>query len=140
MTELPTEIQDFLATGPLAHVVTIDPDGTPHVTLSWAGLVDGKLKMATFFNLEQKKLANLRRDSRVVLSFHAKEHSGEGLHPYLVIEGRGTIGEGGALAVMDTLAEHYIAPGATYPMRDAPDGVVVTVEADRYYGQGPWTR
>lgn len=138
MREIPKEVQDFLATGPFAHVVTIDEDGTPHVTLAWAGVVDGELKMATFYDLEQKKLRNLRRDPRLVLSFHAKEHSGEGLYPYLVVEGRGTISEGGALAVMDSLAEHYIGPGAVYPMRDAPDGVVVTIEPDRYYGQGPW--
>lgn len=140
MAGIPTEVREFLATGPFGHVVTIDADGTPHVTLAWAGVVDGELKMATFFDLEQKKLRNMRRDPRVVVSFHAKEHSGEGLYPYLVIEGRGTISEGGALEVMDRLAEHYIGPGAKYPMRDAPEGVVITLDVDRYYGQGPWVR
>lgn len=138
MAEIPSEVMDFLATGPLAQVVTIDPDGLPHVTVAWAGVVDGELKMATFHDLEQKKLRNLRRDPRMVLTFLAKEHSGEGLHPYLVVQGRGTISEGGALAVMDALAEYYIGPAATFPMRDVPDGVVVTIDVDRYYGQGPW--
>jgi len=35
--------------------------------------------MATFFNLAQRKLQNLRRDPRVVLSFQANAHTGEGL-------------------------------------------------------------
>jgi hypothetical protein len=94
--------------------------------------------MATFFNLTQKKLANIRRDPRLVLSFQANEHTGEGLHPYLVVQGRGQITEGGALEVMDRLAEYYLGPGQRYPIRDVPDGVVVNVTVDRIYGQGPW--
>jgi nitroimidazol reductase NimA-like FMN-containing flavoprotein (pyridoxamine 5'-phosphate oxidase superfamily) len=95
--------------------------------------------MATFFHLDQRKLENMRRDPRVALSFQAHEHSGEGLHPYVVIEGKATITEGGALEVMDRLAEVYIGPGAKYPMREVPDGVVVHVTVERIYGQGPWS-
>ena len=67
----PVPVRDFMATGPLAHVVTLDPDGTPHVTLAWAGFDGDELVMATFFMLEQRKLRNLRRDPRVVVSFEA---------------------------------------------------------------------
>jgi PPOX class probable F420-dependent enzyme len=135
---VPESVREFLATGPLAHVVTIDPDGTPHVTLSWAGLDGDEIVMATFFGLDQKKVTNLRRDPRVVLSFQANEHAGEGLHPYLVVEGRARITEGGALEVMDRLAEAYIGPGQRFPMRDVPDGIVYRVTIERIYGQGPW--
>jgi PPOX class probable F420-dependent enzyme len=138
MVTIPPSVRDFLATGPLAHVVTLDPDGTPHVTLAWAGFDGDELVMATFFMLEQKKLRNLRRDPRVVLSFEATEHTGEGLHPYLVIQGRARITEGGALEVMDHLAQYYLGPGQRYPMRDVSDGVVVHVTVERIYGQGPW--
>jgi PPOX class probable F420-dependent enzyme len=138
MVTIPASVGDFLATGPLAHVVTVDPDGTPHVTLAWAGFDGDELVMATFFMLEQKKLRNLRRDPRVVLSFEATEHTGEGLHPYLVIQGRARITEGGALEVMDHLAQYYLGPGLRYPMRDISDGVVVHVTVERIYGQGPW--
>jgi len=139
MVTIPQSVRDFLTTGPLAHVVTLDPDGTPHVTLAWAGFDGDELVMATFFLLKQKKLQNLRRDPRVVVSFHAKEHTGEGLHPYVVIEGRARITEGGALQVMDHLAQYYLGPGQQYPMRDVPEGVVVHVTVERIYGQGPWT-
>jgi hypothetical protein len=95
--------------------------------------------MATFFNLDQRKLENMRRDERVVLSFRAKESSGEGLWPYAVVEGRvDRITEGGALDVMDRLAEHYLGPGQPYPLRDAPEGLVIHLTVDRVYGQGPW--
>jgi len=87
---------------------------------------------------DQHKLRNLRRDPRVSLSFEAKEHTGEGLHPYVVIRGRATITEGGALEVMDRLAGAYIGPGAEFPMRDVPPGVVIHVAIEKIYGQGPW--
>lgn len=122
-------------------MVTLDADGTPHVTLAWAGFDGDEIIMATFFHLDQRKLTNLRRDPRVVLSFQAKEHSGEGLWPYAVAQGRvDRITEGGALEVMDRLAEFYIGPGQQYPMRDVPEGVVIHVAVERVYGQGPWAR
>jgi PPOX class probable F420-dependent enzyme len=139
MGKIPRSLRELLATGPLATVVTINPDGTPHATLAWAGFDGGELVMATFFNLGQRKLENLRRDPRVVLSFQAKEYSGQGLWPYAVVQGRvDRIVDGGALDLMDRLAEFYLGPGQQYPMREVPDGVVIHVTVDRVYGQGPW--
>jgi PPOX class probable F420-dependent enzyme len=138
MTSIPDAVRDLLAAGPLAHVVTLDPDGSPNVTLAWAGFDGDEVVFATFFGTDQRKLQNLRRDPRVSLSFEAKEHTGEGLHPYVVIRGHARITEGGALDVMDALAEHYLGPGARYPMRDAPPGVVTHVTVEEIYGQGPW--
>jgi PPOX class probable F420-dependent enzyme len=121
------------------HVTTIDPDGTPHVTLAWAGVDGDEIVMATFFNLGQRKLRNLRRDPRVVLSVQAKTFEGQGLWPYAVVQGRvDRIAEGGALAVMDRLSQYYIGPGQQYPMREVPEGIVLHVAVDRIYGQGPW--
>ena len=138
MPTIPEGVRELLATGPLATVVTIEPDGTPRVTSAWAGLDGDELVMATFFNLDQPKLRNLRRDPRVVVTFQAKGFEGRGLHPYVVFQGRARITDGGALAVMDYLAQYYLGPGEQYPLRDAPDGVTVRVSIDRIYGQGPW--
>jgi PPOX class probable F420-dependent enzyme len=141
MDQIPQSLRELLATGPLATVATINPDGTPHITLAWAGFDGDELVMATFFRLDQRKLQNLRRDPRVVVTVQAKEFSGQGLWPYAVIQGHvDRITEGGALDVMDRLAEHYIGPGQQYPMRDAPEGLVVHVTVDRVYGQGPWAQ
>lgn len=141
MTEIPDSLRDLFATGPLANVVTINPDGTPHVTLGWAGFDGDEIVMATFYFLEQRKLQNVRRDPRVVVTVQAKEFSGQGLWPYAVVQGRiDRITEGGALDVMDKLAEYYIGPGQQYPMRDAPEGVVWHMTVDRVYGQGPWAQ
>jgi len=129
-------VRDFLATGPLAHLVTLDSDGSPQITLVAAGLDGDDLVFASF--TDQHKLDNIRRDPRVALSFQAKEYAGNGLHPYLVIEGRGRVSDGGALQVMDDLAPYYIGPGATFPMRNLPPGYVTRVTIERVYGVGPW--
>jgi PPOX class probable F420-dependent enzyme len=138
MVTIPPSVREFLATGPLAHVVTLAPDGTPHISLAWAGFDGDEVVFATFFDTDQHKLRNLRRDPRVSLSFEAHEHTGEGLHPYIVIRGRATLTDGGALEVMDRLAGFYLGPGATFPLRDVPPGVVAHVTVEKIYGQGPW--
>jgi PPOX class probable F420-dependent enzyme len=138
MVEIPQLVRELVAAGPLAHVVTLAPDGTPHISLAWAGFDGDELIFATFYDTDQHKLRNLGRDPRVSVSFEAKEHTGDGLHPYVVIRGRATITEGGALEVMDRLAGAYIGPGAIFPMRDTPPGVVVHVQIEKVYGQGPW--
>jgi len=128
--------RDFLATGPLAHIVTLNPDGTPHVSLAWAGADGDDIIWSTFS--DQHKMDNLRRDPRITLSFQAKEGGGERLHPYLVIRGRATIEPGGALDVMDRLAEFYIGPGQLFPIRNVPAGLTVRVEVEEVYGVGSW--
>ncbi len=128
--------RDFLATGPLAHIVTLNPDGTPHVSLAWAGADGDDIIWSTFS--DQHKMDNLRRDPRITLSFQAKESGGERLHPYLVIRGRATIEPGGALDVMDRLAEFYIGPGQLFPIRNVPAGLTVRVEVEEVYGVGSW--
>jgi PPOX class probable F420-dependent enzyme len=137
MTAIPNSVREFLATGPLAHVVTLGPDGTPHVSLAWAGFEGDDLVFASFFP-DQHKIRNLRRNGRVTVSFQANEHAGQGLHPYLVISGRAAVSEGGALPLMDRLAEFYIGPGQKFPMRDVPQGVVNRVAVEKIYGVGPW--
>src|SRR5919197_1796741 len=124
MATIPDSVREFMASGPLAHSITIDPNGTPHVTLMWAGLDGDEFVMASFYGVDQKKVTNLQRDPRIVLSLQAKEYSGDGLYPYLVVQGRARITEGGALEVMDRLAENYIGPGAKFPRRDVPPGLV----------------
>ena len=137
MSSIPTPVREFLTTGPLAHVITLNTDGTPHVSLAWAG-VDGDEVVFATFNPDQHKIRNLRRDPRVTLSFQAKEHTGPTLHPYLVVRGRVSVAEGGALPLMDHLSQWYIGPGQQFPMRNVPEGAVMHVTVEKVYGVGPW--
>jgi PPOX class probable F420-dependent enzyme len=134
--DIPEAVREFLATGPFAHVVLRHPDGRLHVTLAWVGVEDGEVVFSTFY--APHRVRDLERDPRVTMSFEAKEHTGPGLWPYLVIDGTARVSPGGALAFMDSVAPAYIGPDAVFPMRDAPAGWVFRVTVDRIYGIGPW--
>jgi PPOX class probable F420-dependent enzyme len=133
---IPEGIRALLATGPLGHIVTLDPDGSPHVSIARVGLDGDELLWSTFS--DQRKIANLRRDPRIAVSCEAHEAGDAPLHPYVVFNGRARIEEGGALEVMDRLAPAYMGPGARFPMRDVPPGFTIRVTIERIYGQGPW--
>ena len=88
MTMLSDPIREALTAGHLAHLVTINPDGSPHVTIVWIGLegdeiVSGHLPF-------HRKLRNVQRDPRVSLSIEVGGHNEMGLANYLVVEGRRT--------------------------------------------------
>ena len=136
MVAIPDSVRAFLAGGLWAHVVTMTKQGDPHVNLCWAGLDGDDLVFASFF--DARRVARLRRDPRVTLSFQAKGYEGRALFPYLVIDGHATVHEGGALDAMDHLVQWYLGPGARYPARDMPPGWTFRVSIDRIYGQGPW--
>jgi hypothetical protein len=55
-----------------------------------------------------------------------------------VIQGKGTVTEGGALEWMDHLSQFYLGPGTRFPRRDVPPGYVTRVTVERIYGVGPW--
>jgi len=63
---LPEAARGLLESDAVAHVVTIDEDGGPQVTAAWLGLEGDEIVLATMW--DQRKLRNLRRDPRVVLS------------------------------------------------------------------------
>lgn len=139
MAALDAAARAFLADGPLAHVITLNEDGTAHVSLAWAGVEGDQVVFASFF--DQRKIANLRRDPRITMSFQANDNpEKEFLHPYLVVRGRATVSPGGAMPVMDRLAEVYIGPRQRFPNREMPDGFVIRVDVERLYGMGNWRR
>jgi hypothetical protein len=116
--------------------VTMTRSGEPHVNICWAGFKGDEIVFASFFDAQ--RAARLRGDARITLSFQARQYEGPALFPYLVIKGRASVADGGALDVMDHLAQWYIGPGARYPARDMPPGWTFRVSIDKIYGQGPW--
>jgi PPOX class probable F420-dependent enzyme len=136
MATIPQSVHEFVAGGLWAHVVTMKRNGDPHVNMCWAGFDGDEIVFASFF--DSKRAGRLRRDPRVTLSFQARDYDGNTLFPYLVIKGHATVTDGGAIEVMDHLAQWYIGPGSTYPARDMPSGWTFRVTIDKVYGQGPW--
>lgn len=135
---VPDSVREFLGTAPYGHVVTLDADGTPHVTLAWVGVDGEELVFATLF--DQRKLANLRRDPRVTVSFEGAGTNPHGLRHYLVVRGRAEVTEGGAPELLQRLAHRYLGPDVTFPpMPDPPPGFVTRVAVEDLRGVGPWS-
>jgi PPOX class probable F420-dependent enzyme len=134
--QMPDSAKAVVESGRLAHLVTVNEDGSPHVTIVWVGMdgddiVVGKLA-------EDHKVRNIRRDPRVSLSIEA-EGEQHGMRNYLVVEGAATVTEGGAPALLHELAQRYVGPGTRFPpMDDPPDGFVIRITPTKVRGMGPW--
>ena len=137
MGVLPESARAVLESDGLAHLVTINPDGSPQVSIVWVGLDDGDIVSAHL--LEQQKLRNIRRDPRVSLSVETPESNAMGLREYLVIHGRATIEAGGAAELLQELAHTYLGPDVVFPpMPDPPPGFRLRIAVERIGGIGPW--
>ena len=129
----------LVESGALAHLVTLNPDGSPQVTCIWVGM-DGDEIVSGHLAADQRKLENVRRDPRVALSIEATEIQPPGLKQYLVLHGRAQLVEGGAPELLQRLAHVYLGPDVKFPPMDHPPaGHVMRVTVERIGGVGPWT-
>lgn len=134
---LPDSAKDLLRSATVAHLVTLNRDGSPHVTIAWVGLDGDRIVMGTIS--DQMKLKNLRRDPRVTLSLQTERTNEWGLLEYLVVYGTAEIVEGGAPELLQELAHTYLGPDVKFPpMPDPPPGYVTRVTVERVAGVGPW--
>ena len=135
--EIPQNVRDVIESGELAHFVTVNRDGSPHVTIVWTGL-DGDEIVIAKLSVDQK-VRNLRRDPRVALSMQAPSGETHGMRHYVVIEGTARVTEGGAPELLQDLAQRYIGPGAKFPPVDNPPaGFIIRVTVEKIRGMGPW--
>jgi PPOX class probable F420-dependent enzyme len=139
MSLLTPEVREAITSGHLAHLVTLDPDGSPHVTIVWVGIEDDEIVSG---HLGQwRKLDNVRRDPRVTLSMETGGTSPTGLAEYLVVHGRARVTEGGGAELLQRLARVYIGEGVRFPpMDDPPPGHVLRTKVERIGGVGPWVQ
>jgi PPOX class probable F420-dependent enzyme len=124
-------------------VVTIDPDGSPQVSLVWAERDGDDLLIGV--EDKHRKTRNLRRDPRVTLLVQDDRVSPRGLTQYLVIRGTAKL-EGPGIAaeykaLMDRQTRRYLGLDA-FPYGDGvyAGAVIARVTVDRVGGEGPWVR
>ena len=136
--QIPQSVRDLIATGPNTHLITLNTDGSPQVTVVWVGIENEEFVVGHMGVWH--KVKNMRRDPRVVLSMLAPGKNPMALQEYLVIHGRARITEGGAAALLQRLAHIYIGPTAEFPpatYRDKP-GYITRITPERFTGVGPW--
>jgi PPOX class probable F420-dependent enzyme len=137
MSVLPDSARALLESSALAHLVTLDPDGRPQVSIVWVGL-DGDEIVAAHLP-EHRKIRNIRRDPRVALSLESENRNPIGLQEYLVVHGRARITEGGAPELLQELAHTYLGPDVKFPpMENPPPGFITHITVERLGGVGPW--
>ena len=136
--KLPESARQLIENGTHAHFVTLNPDGSPQVTLVWVGL-DGDDIVAAHLR-ESKKVQNIRNDERVALTFESPTKSAMGLVEYLVVYGTARIEDGGAPELLQKLAHVYLGPDVKFPpMENPPAGFITRVTVEQFTGVGPWT-
>jgi PPOX class probable F420-dependent enzyme len=133
---LPAELRELVESGPMAHLSTINADGSPQVSVIWVGL-DGDDLVSGHLPKHQK-ITNIERDPRVVLSFDAPREPGVFLNPYAMLRAHAVIEYDGAWDLLDRLAKVYLGPDQTFPAPRAPGGYVVRYQIERIGGVGPW--
>lgn len=134
--KLTEEVRGILTSGKSAHLVTLNPDGSPQVSVVWIGLEGDQIVCAHIG--EWRKIRNIRRDPRVALSIETDQSHLAGLDGYLVITGTVRISEGGAPQLLRRLAAVYLGPGAELPWtREPPPGHVTYITAERIVRPDP---
>lgn len=136
---LSTDVRRALTAGRLAHLTTINPDGSPQVSVVWIGLDGDEIVIGHLMG--GRKVANIARDPRVALTIEADGANPVGMKNHLSIRGRARLSEGGAAELLQRLAEVYVGPGVKFPpMDDPPAGHVIHITTERLGGVGPWAR
>jgi PPOX class probable F420-dependent enzyme len=131
-------IRELIDSGPLAHVTTLNTDGSPQVSVVWVG-IDGN-EFVTGHMGEWQKIKNLQKDPRVALSLLGRQKNAMGLQEYLVIYGKARITEGGAAELLRRLARIYLGPDVEFPPQSLRSraGFIAHITPERYAGIGPW--
>jgi PPOX class probable F420-dependent enzyme len=139
MDTLHPDARTLLESAALAHMITVNADGSPQVTCVWVG-VDGEEIVSAHLR-HSLKVRNVERDPRVSLSLEGAATNALGLKEYLVVHGRARVQQGGAPELLQALAHVYLGPDVTFPpIPDPPPGYVLRIKPERLGGVGPWAR
>ena len=118
-------------------LVTLNPDGSPQVSLVWMALrstPDGDELVSGHLS-EHKKVRNIRRDPRVAVTIVSPGDVGKTLRSYIAIDGTARIEEGGAPELLRELSQELLDPNV-FPPKGAPPGFVTHIRIDKVGGVG----
>ena len=128
---LPQSVKTLLEDKAFGHVVTLNSDGKPQVTMVWMD-VDGD---EVLFNTAEgrKKTQNLRRDPRITVSVQSRSDP----QAYALFHGKARVTEEGADPHIDKLAKRFLGADK-YPFRQPGEKrLLVRISVDRIGGFGP---
>jgi PPOX class probable F420-dependent enzyme len=132
MAAIPDQAKHLFENKDMAHVATLNADGSPQVSAVWIGL-DGDL--VTFNTAEGRlKTKNLHRDGRVAISIAGQDNPYENL----ILQGKVVeLTSDGADADIDALAKRYL-DADSYPFRQpGEERVLVKIEPEKVNHTNP---
>lgn len=137
LRSIPAPAEALLGSDALAHLVTLNADGTPQVSVVWCGLANDEVVFCTESNTA--KVRNIARDPRVVLSIEDEARNRSGTQQHLVIQGTARVVGPADRALCDELCRVY-AGRANHPLNlsRSATAVTVAVTVERIGGNGPW--
>jgi PPOX class probable F420-dependent enzyme len=136
--KIPQSVHEPLPKAPLAHLTTLNSDGSPQVTVVWVGIENEEFVIGHM--AAHRKVRNVQRDPRVALSLLGDKTNAQGLREYVVVYGNARVTDGGAVDLLQRLGRIYLDPNADFPpapMRNIP-GYITRITPTRFAGIGPW--
>jgi PPOX class probable F420-dependent enzyme len=129
--KLPESAKKLLQDKAYGHVVTLDAQGRPQVTMVW---MDAEGDEVLFNTAEgRRKALNLRANPRVVVSVQNRNEP----QSYLLVHGTAAITDSGADEHIDKLAKRLLGVDK-YPFRQPGEKrVVVRIKPNRISGFAP---
>lgn len=138
--KIPNSVRDLIASAPLAHLTTLNADGSPQVTVVWVGIENDEFVCGHMSAYQ--KVKNIRKDNRVVLSMLGHGKNAFGLQEYLVVYGNAYLTEGGAADLLQRLAHVYLGPDVEFPPESVRNqtGFITHIVPERFAGNGDWSK
>lgn len=138
--ELNDAARALIGAGADATLVTVNPDGSPQVSVVWVALQstpDGDELVAAHLSGNYKKLRNIRRDPHVALTVLAPSQPGQ-QREYLAVTGSAQVVEGGAPELLSQLAVALLGSDEHFPPPNSPEGYLTRIRVESVGGHGPW--
>jgi PPOX class probable F420-dependent enzyme len=139
--ELNESARNLIGKGADATLVTLNPDGSPHLSLVWVALQSApngdELVVGHLSKNGSKKVRNVRNDSRVAVMIVSPAGGGHPISLWLSINGTARIVEGGAPELLKELAQ-TLAPDVDFVPEGAPPGFLTRIRIEHVGGIGPW--
>ena len=125
---IPDDIRAMLSEPIFFHAATVNPDGSPQVSVVWAGLDGDLLEFSTAEG--RAKQRNLRNNPRIAVSFTPPDN------PYrnIVLNGRAVAIEQRGMDLIDRMARKYTDADSYQWSQPGEVRVDIAIEIDRITG------
>lgn len=135
---IPAPVGALLGSDALAHVITLNPDGSPQVSVVWCAVRGDRVMFCT--DERSAKVRNIRREPRVILSIEDEARNLVGTQHHLVVHGTATVVGPADPDLCDELCRTYVGK-ADHPtnLKNSASAVTVAVAVERLAGNGPWS-